>query len=446
MKILLVSNGYPIKEKGGVEQYTQTLARTLSKNNEVIVFTREWDHSSKELDIKQYYDGKIKVYSLVNNIAFPLDFEKSYKNQTIDKIFEKILLQESPQIAHIQHTLGLSIGIMTILHKKKIPFFVTLHDFWYACSCIRLLHPDYSLCKKNCVDCYDYYFQNHPEIVTRIFTNMPKSIKSFFPRPFKEEIKYLLSKVNSQKKIIVTSRNKEYINSRKAYVKKNLSYATYLISPSKFVKHMYKELGFKGYNIKLLPLPLTVTGGQKKDKKKYSQITFGYLGTFYPFKGIQILINAFKNLSSSNSRLVIYGDYSVEPVYYKNLKQQVKGKNVEFKGPYNNSDVFKILSGIDVLVIPTLAYETFNYTAWEALISKTVVIASNIGAIPECIKHMKNGLLFPPGDEDKLLDYMRKLTKYSISFSPKLIKQPMSSQNHGDTLIKLYQNAIEKKK
>jgi glycosyltransferase involved in cell wall biosynthesis len=55
-----------------------------------------------------------------------------------------------------------------------------------------------------------------------------------------------------------------------------------------------------------------------------------------------------------------------------------------------------------VVVVPSLFYEHFCYTAAEALLDARPVVAARIGAIPELVEHEVTGLLTPPGDAHAL--------------------------------------------
>ena len=53
-----------------------------------------------------------------------------------------------------------------------------------------------------------------------------------------------------------------------------------------------------------------------------------------------------------------------------------------------------MLKQIDVLVVPSICFESFSFVTHEALASKTPVIVSNIGALVEYVSVGKNGYTF----------------------------------------------------
>ena len=65
--------------------------------------------------------------------------------------------------------------------------------------------------------------------------------------------------------------------------------------------------------------------------------------------------------------------------------------------------VAQVMSQMDVVVMPSLD-ETFGITIVEAFALKKMVIASDVGGIPELVHHGRTGLLVPPRDSRALAD------------------------------------------
>ena len=67
-------------------------------------------------------------------------------------------------------------------------------------------------------------------------------------------------------------------------------------------------------------------------------------------------------------------------------------------GRYENRDVGRILSEIDVLVVPSLWWENSPITIHEAFLAGVPVVASDQGGMAELVQDGKNGFLFKIGD------------------------------------------------
>jgi len=102
-----------------------------------------------------------------------------------------------------------------------------------------------------------------------------------------------------------------------------------------------------------------------------------------------------------------------------------------------------------VCVIPSLR-ESFGQTVIESFVYKTPVIASNSGALPEIIKHRKNGLLFTPNSHDELVERIQNILDDS-SLRNRLVKNALldaeknyDSQRMVKDYLELYKMVIKK--
>ena len=71
------------------------------------------------------------------------------------------------------------------------------------------------------------------------------------------------------------------------------------------------------------------------------------------------------------------------------------------------SDITKLLSLTDILVLPSIKFESFGMVLIEAMRQKVPVICSNSGGMKEIVKNNKNGLVFKNKD---IKDLKKKLS------------------------------------
>jgi glycosyltransferase involved in cell wall biosynthesis len=136
---------------------------------------------------------------------------------------------------------------------------------------------------------------------------------------------------------------------------------------------------------------------------KSSDVIIGCVARLSPEKGHTVLLRAFRKVISRHpvARLVLIGD-GEERERLQHLADDLRvGHFVRFLGL--RADVPEVLAACDLFTLPSIQ-EGFPMVILEALAAGKAVIASEVGAIPDVIRHGATGMLVPPGDADALAD------------------------------------------
>ncbi len=139
-------------------------------------------------------------------------------------------------------------------------------------------------------------------------------------------------------------------------------------------------------------------------------VVIGSVGMLDKNKGQVGLLRAFHELTqrwAEPVHLIIVGD-GIEKARLEQLAHELDlERSVHFVG--YRRDIPAILKGIDIIVVPTLEYESFSLAAVEAMAMQVPVVASRLGGLAEVVEDGETGLLFPPGDHAQLLAALRSL-------------------------------------
>jgi glycosyltransferase involved in cell wall biosynthesis len=81
---------------------------------------------------------------------------------------------------------------------------------------------------------------------------------------------------------------------------------------------------------------------------------------------------------------------------------------VSREGPGGQGRMEAVYAGASAFVMPSL-YEPLGVAVIEAMAAGLPCVGSTGGALPELIEEGETGFLVPPGDEEALLDRMRRL-------------------------------------
>src|SRR5690606_20577822 len=129
------------------------------------------------------------------------------------------------------------------------------------------------------------------------------------------------------------------------------------------------------------------------------EILIGLIGRFNRLKGHKLLIEDFKevNFKHQNTKLCLIGSPPESQEHFlDDIKQIIKQENLTSRIiilPFQE-EIYRIIDTLDIVTVPSTEPESFGIIAVEAMLSKKVVIGSNIGGLSNVIKNMETGLLF----------------------------------------------------
>jgi len=138
----------------------------------------------------------------------------------------------------------------------------------------------------------------------------------------------------------------------------------------------------------------------------------GALDSPHYFKGINVLIKSFANISNINTKLLIVGDGNLKDTYMQFAKDIGVAHKTIFAGRINDEELPNYFSLCDFLVLPSIDRgEAFGMVLIEAMASGKAVIASNLPGVRTVVSHNNDGLLVKPGDITDLRNKMEYLLK-----------------------------------
>ena len=141
----------------------------------------------------------------------------------------------------------------------------------------------------------------------------------------------------------------------------------------------------------------------------------GFVGSFYHYEGIDLLLQAVAQLTSkiSQVKVLLVGGGSMERDL-RNLAQQLNILDrVVFTGRLPHDQIPAMYALIDVLVLPRKSMRLTELVTplkpLEAMAMKKPVLASNVGGHRELIKDRETGFLFKAGNIESLQQSITQL-------------------------------------
>lgn len=393
MRILHIVHQYPPEFIGGVELNTQRLVTEQTRaGHEVALFYRR---SAEGVGLERWEEESGgEIWAAHTGRAEPTArFLATFRHPALLNAFEQVLATVRPDIVHLQHLLGLPAGLVGRIQRAGVPFVVTLHDYWWLCANAQLLTNDTeTICEGpaawiNCGRC----------ALARAgqSTHLAPALAPLFA----------------------------YRHHR---LRPILAAARALIVPTPFTRDLYVRLmGLETSSIRVIPygIPVPADTPPAPAPRDSAALRVVYVGGIARQKGVHVLLEAVRGLRAPLS-LTLYGDLAAFPDYAAELRG-LADERVTFAGRLPNERLLAALAGADGVVVPSIWYETAAMVIQEAFAAGVPVIASDLGALHDRVRHEEDGLLVPPNDPlalravlQRLLDEPALLPRLRVGIRP----------------------------
>lgn len=360
MKILLVNKYHYFR--GGSETYYFGLADALRRAGHEVIFFSMKDKRNLPCKQSRYF---------VSNIEFNGDLSLKEKVRAGSRMIysleakrkmERLIRDERPDIVHINlfHRV-LTASVVDAAKKYGIPVVFTMHDLNCICPnhtmldhgkvCEKCLHGNYLYCVKNVC------FKD-----SRAKCAMAAAESAF------NRMSGLYNKID-------------------AY-----------ITPSAFYKKKLIESGITEKPVIHMKnfLPEGTEYGWKGIRGDYLL----YYGRLSEEKGIMTLIEAVRFMPGISLKIV--GTGPEEGKIRRKIREYGLENRVAMEGFKSGDELLKYIDEAKCVVVPSEWYEASGYTACEAQARGKIVIASDMGGLPENIKDGVTGFVYHADCEDRV--------------------------------------------
>jgi glycosyltransferase involved in cell wall biosynthesis len=194
-----------------------------------------------------------------------------------------------------------------------------------------------------------------------------------------------------------------------------LKMTSLIITVSKTMRDILIDYGVPGSRIAVVPNGVDVNNFNCDDtldsKNSRDKFVIGFVGSMKSWHGIDILANAFRELSFDPSfHLLVVGDGSMGKVI-RVLRDEFPDR-ITLTGAVPHNEVASHIRSMDLAVAPYPKLDNFYFSPLKILEYMAVgkaVVAAEIGQIKELIDHGRTGFLVPPGDYISLANTIKNL-------------------------------------
>ena len=213
-----------------------------------------------------------------------------------------------------------------------------------------------------------------------------------------------------------------------------------------------KELGVEQGNIHVIYNPIQ-TGMWKYDERVFKPIEgiikLLLVGTITPLKGGEDLIAACEFLYKRgiNVQLTMVGK---ESDFASKLRIKHKDKKwLDIKGPIQRNVLNLLYDQVDIVCVPSW-FENMPMVCIEAMLQGCMLIASNVGGIPEVIVEGETGFMVDAHSPQQLADKIYSVAHLDVKRKEEIAKaahkricEKFSSEIISKTTLEYYHFVIE---
>lgn len=440
MKILHYFLGFPPYRSGGLTKFAYDLMNSqVNDGNEVAgLWPGTIIKNGANPKIKKRRSiSKIQSYELINPLPVPLDEGigdvDAFIRSCDSKIYRDFLEAFNPGVIHVHTLMGMHKEFIDVANDLKIRTIYTSHDYFGLCPKVTLFRSgvcceDDSACHK-CVQCnLNCLSLKNIQILQSPFYRMAKNTalvrmlrKQHRGNYFAEE------QLPDMPDIDVEERAKQYQTLREYYIKiyEKIDFVHFNSTVAETVFRKYLQ----PRDSEVVSIThIGVSDHRGNEHQKGDKLRILFLAPTKPFKGFAVLKTALDELWAEGKRdfeLKVFSPV-MKPSPYMVINED----------GFKQSELAEIFSKTDVLVAPSVWYETFGFTVLEAISYGVPVVVSNHVGAKDIIHGC--GFVIQAGNVSELKSVLCNLNEESLEKLRTRIKTEVNLKSWEHFLKELY--------
>ena len=404
-RILITSFGY--NDSGGGTTVPRLVSKELARRGwDVTVFHAATALTESRLpyEIREWEEDGVRLIGVHNRLHGIWDLgnpRRELDDPYISQAFADVLDRVNPDVVHYYNLHNLGASLMDHTAARGIPAHFTPNNYWLICPRAYLMDRTGSVCPgpgdgSRCATCVD-----------------SSDVGGHAMR---------LAEIRARAHCTLHS-----IQAVSAAVRRTLLASGYDPRLVDVVRQAMPE-ETEIWNRVGRDRPVGRTG---------ERLTVGFLGSAFPHKGPQLLVDAAQR-TQAELRVLIHGE--VPPAFAKSLAELDRRGVVELTGKFAPSEIAELLREVDVVALPSMWWDCAPLAAFECLAARVPVVVPRLGGLAESIVDGVDGLLFDALDAG---DLARALDRFAtddglLERMQAAIQQPPPFSGYVDQLEEYY--------
>ena len=390
--IVIVNTFYPPQAVGEATRIVHDNVRHLTQafpdDFQIEVFTTGWGKLDYEITC-DVCDG-VRVTAI--HLPLSPEIAQADQDERIEELFAAYLDRVDPALVHFHGIQRLTASVVSAALARGIPYLITCHDGWWISS-------------------------------------LP-----FIVNEADEEVLYDYSDP-----LAASARWGAAAYARMMRLQGLLSGARKILAVSDKFAELCRRCGVP--NVIALENGVSDFQTLARTRPSDGRVRLGFLGGRERAKGFDLIRYALLSRSFGHLRLTVV-DAGLEP---GSIWQEVWNTTpVEFIPEVPDHRLAEFYADIDVLLAPSVWFESFGLAAREALRCGCWVVASDRGSIGDCVTHGENGYVIDVADAMQLIGVLALIDGAPQQYLevPSMRPALRRSSEQGDQLVGLYKSII----
>lgn len=377
MKILVLVHALPSPGSGGVEAVAVEQAHEWRRRGHKVQFLARAAGGSEAPAEGRWRDIRVDgfdVREVGHDVGDPPSFRALLVNDAFDAALDDLFDSFAPDIVHVQHLVHLSLSLASRIRSRGVRLVVSLHDFFFSCDRLFLLDRDHQPCDgpdagERCVAC-------------------------------------LADRCSADDALWRYEQGQQALRAADAIV---------VPSPS-FGKKFAAGCGGPELPIEVIEPGLRFRPARRRRRREGEPLRMLFVGGFLPHKGIDLLIDALRQLDRDGWELEVRGHGTPGSAFEADVRARAAGLPVLWEGPFSAYEAPAIYRRTDLLILPSRCMESWSRVVREARAAGCGVVAARAGGPADFLRDDRDAILVPPGSASELADGIRILLDHPPIF------------------------------
>lgn len=375
LRVLMIAHGHPDFSKGGAEHAAYHLYEAVKAREGCDAWFLGRHGEPGLIHTGTPFALRPDAQELLFNAgAEHFDFSNTYPRH-LTRDFAEFLQDIQPDVVHFHHYVHLGIEMIRVVRNvlPRARIILTLHEYLGICNNNgQMIKTNGQLCSRATpAECH----------------------------------------------LCMPGRSQPDFFLRELYIKSFFGLVDAFVSPSEFLKQRYVAWGLAAERIHVIEngLPEVEAAPVRPLANGERRNRFAYFGQITPFKGLEVLLDAFERLPSSvrrEAQLDVHGggQHHFTAEFQERIKTKLEraSRQVHYYGPYTPRDLPKLIGRSDWLIIPSTWWENSPLVIQESYRHGRPLLCSDIGGMAEKVPDRVTGLHFRVGNPDDLAERIRE--------------------------------------